>query len=160
MVTISVTSEKVATLGLLKTKVFWNKRYGVITFVYEVTNKILSCDSNYIVNVIMWPKSHNSSTSRRKLIVTLILKGFGQKNHFCGVALLQVNNLGLALNIALKFYSSVAKGLELKVRKIWGLIPTFVHGTIKRTGITCKIIPCYRRDSACRWFIVKKAKIP
>ena len=27
----------------------------------------------------------------------------------------------------LKFYTSVAKGLELKVRKFWGLIPTFVE---------------------------------
>ena len=35
----------------------------------------------------------------------------------------------------------------------------FKHGTIIRTGITCKKILCYMRDSACRWFIVKKAKI-
>ena len=34
-----------------------------------------------------------------------------------------------------------------------------VHGTIRRTGITCKKVPCYMRDSAYRWFIVKKAKI-
>ena len=27
------------------------------------------------------------------------------------------------------------------------------HGTIIRTGITCKKILCYRCDSACRWFI-------
>ena len=33
------------------------------------------------------------------------------------------------------------------------------HGNIIRTGITCKNTPCYMRDSACRWFIVKKAKI-
>ena len=33
------------------------------------------------------------------------------------------------------------------------------HGTIIRTGITCKKIHCYMRDSACRWFIVKKDKI-
>ena len=33
------------------------------------------------------------------------------------------------------------------------------HGTIIGTGITCKKIPCYMCDSACRWFIVKKAKI-
>ena len=31
------------------------------------------------------------------------------------------------------------------------------HGTIIRTGITCKKIPCYMCDSACKWFIVKKA---
>ena len=33
------------------------------------------------------------------------------------------------------------------------------NGTIIRTKITCKKIPCYMRDSACRWFIVKKTKI-
>ena len=33
------------------------------------------------------------------------------------------------------------------------------HGTIIQTGISSKKIPCYIRDSACRWFIVKKAKI-
>ena len=32
------------------------------------------------------------------------------------------------------------------------------HGTIIRTGITCNKIPCYVQDSACRSFIVKKAK--
>ena len=30
------------------------------------------------------------------------------------------------------------------------------HGTIIRTGITCKKINCYMHDSACRWFIIKK----
>ena len=29
----------------------------------------------------------------------------------------------------MKFYASVAKGLKLKVRKFWGLIPTFVEVT-------------------------------
>ena len=31
--------------------------------------------------------------------------------------------------MALKFYTSVAKGLKLKVRKFWWLIPTFVEVT-------------------------------
>ena len=35
----------------------------------------------------------------------------------------------------------------------------FKHRTIIRTGITCKKIPCYMRDSACRWFIVENTKI-
>ena len=39
--------------------------------------------------------------------------------------MVKFNNLGLALGIALKFYTSVAKGLKLKVRKFWGLVPTF-----------------------------------
>ena len=34
-----------------------------------------------------------------------------------------------------------------------------LHGTIIRAGIACKKIPCYMRDSACRWFIVKNARI-
>ena len=35
------------------------------------------------------------------------------------------NNSGLALGMALQFYSSVAKELKLKVRKLWGLILIF-----------------------------------
>ena len=34
----------------------------------------------------------------------------------------------------------------------------FIHGIIIRTGITCKKIPCYMRESACRWLIVENAK--
>ena len=33
------------------------------------------------------------------------------------------------------------------------------HETIIRTGITCKKISCYMRNSACRWLIVVNAKI-
>ena len=41
------------------------------------------------------------------------------------------NNLGLGLALGknLKFYTNVAKGLKLKVRKFQGLIPTFVEVT-------------------------------
>ena len=42
---------------------------------------------------------------------------------------MKFNNLGLALGTNLKFYASVAKGLKLKVRKFWGLIPAFVEVT-------------------------------
>ena len=42
------------------------------------------------------------------------------------------NNLRLALGTNLKFYTSVAKGLKLKVRKFWGLIPTFAKVTEER----------------------------
>ena len=46
-------SGKMATLGLLKIKVFRNKGYDVIVSAYDVINKNLSCDSNFIVDVIM-----------------------------------------------------------------------------------------------------------
>ena len=42
------------------------------------------------------------------------------------------NNLGLVLGTDLKFYTSLAKGLKLKARKFWGLIPTFVEVTGKK----------------------------
>ena len=58
-------SPKMATPGLLKIKVFWNKGYDVIIPADDATNKILSRDSNYIVDVFMWPNFGNSSISLR-----------------------------------------------------------------------------------------------
>ena len=72
-ITILMMSTKMATLGLLKTKVYWNKGYGVIIFVHDVTNKILSSDSVYIIDVFMWPKFGNSSISMREVIIISIL---------------------------------------------------------------------------------------
>ena len=44
-------SAKLAPLGLLKIKLFWNKRYDVVVSAYDATNKMLSSrDSNYIVD--------------------------------------------------------------------------------------------------------------
>ena len=51
---------------------------------------------------------------------------------FEGLSLFKFNNLRLALGTNLKFYASVAKGLKLKVRKFWGLIPTFAKVTEER----------------------------
>ena len=48
---------------------------------------------------------------------------------FEGWSWLKFNNLGLTLGVVLEFYTSVAKRLKLKVRKFWGLIPTFVEVT-------------------------------
>ena len=44
-------SGKMATSGLLKITVFWNKGYDITIFVNDVTNKFLWHDSNYIVDV-------------------------------------------------------------------------------------------------------------
>ena len=73
MVRILMMSGKMATLGLPKIKVFWNNGYNLIVSVYDVTNKNLSRNSNYIVDVVMWPKFGNSSISMREVIVTSIL---------------------------------------------------------------------------------------
>ena len=53
MVTILMMSAKMATLSILKIKVLRNKGCDVITFVYDVINKTLSCDSNFIVDMVM-----------------------------------------------------------------------------------------------------------
>ena len=60
----------------------------------------------------------------------------------------------------------VGRGLHLlgKERIAWYLMKMFKacniqHGTIIQIGITCNNTHCYKRDSACRWHIVKNAKI-
>ena len=53
MITILIMLAKMATPGLLKIKVLLNKDDNVIIAVHDVTNKILSCDSNYIVDMAM-----------------------------------------------------------------------------------------------------------
>ena len=66
-------SAKMATPGLLKIMVFWNKGYDVIILVDEVTNRTFSRDSNYIVDEFMLPKFSNSSIFMREVITTSIL---------------------------------------------------------------------------------------
>ena len=66
-------SAKMASPGFLKIMIFWNKGYDVMISVDDVTNKILSSDSNYIVDVFMWPKFVSCSISMREVITTSIL---------------------------------------------------------------------------------------
>ena len=48
---------------------------------------------------------------------------------FDGCSWFKFNNLGLALGTNLKLYTSVVKGLKLKTRKFWELIPAFAEVT-------------------------------
>ena len=73
MAAIFMMSAKLATPGLLKTKVFWNKGFDLIISALDVTNNILAWDSDYIVDVVMWPKFGNSSISMTEVIITSIL---------------------------------------------------------------------------------------
>ena len=65
-------SAQMATPGLLKIGVFLNKGYDVIIFLNDVTNRYLSRDSNYVIDVVMWPKFGNCSISMRIVIITSI----------------------------------------------------------------------------------------
>ena len=99
MISILMMSAKLATPGLQ-------------TFV--------SCGSNSIVDVFRWPKF------MREVIITSNWEEFDQKNWlFKGCSQFKFNNLGLVIGITLKFCSSVAEELTLKVSKFLGLIPTF-----------------------------------
>ena len=66
-------SARLATPGLLKITVVWKKGYDIIVSVDDVTDKILSRDSDYIVDVFMWPKFGNCSISMREVITTSVL---------------------------------------------------------------------------------------
>ena len=61
-----------ATPGLIKIVVFSNEGYNVIIYVHDVINLILSCDSNYIVDVVMRPKLGNSSIYMREIMIKRI----------------------------------------------------------------------------------------
>ena len=58
-----------------------------------------------------------SSIFVREVIISQIVYEFVQKADFEGYSWFNVNNLGLALGMTLKFYSSVSKRLKLKVKK-------------------------------------------
>ena len=71
MVIIFMMSEKLVHPDFLKIKVFWNKGYDAKISVHGV--KILSRESNYIVDAVMWSKFCNCSISMMKVSMTSIL---------------------------------------------------------------------------------------
>ena len=73
MVAILIMSAKLASLGLLEIKLFWNKGYDATISVHHFIRKIFSRDSNYIIDVVMRPTFCNSSTYVRQVVITSIL---------------------------------------------------------------------------------------
>ena len=65
-------SAKLTTPTLLEIRVFWNKGYVVIS-VDDITDKILSRDSSFVVDVVMWVKFTNSVISVAEANLTSIL---------------------------------------------------------------------------------------
>ena len=79
-----------------------------------------SCDQGFVTVAFLW----------EKLSQLQFYKDLTRKTAFFeGWSWFKFNNLGLALGTNLKFYTSVAKGLKLRVRKFWGLIHNFVEVT-------------------------------
>ena len=73
LVGILMMSAKLATVALVKIKTFYDESCDVIISVSNPTKRILSRDSNYFLNVDIWPKFRNSSITVREVILTLIL---------------------------------------------------------------------------------------
>ena len=95
----------------------------------------------FIFDIVMWPKFSNSSISMREVIISSIYKDLTRKtNVFEGCSWFKFNNLGLALGMAFKFYTSVEKRLKLSVRKFWGLMSTFVEVLENLVG---KVFPAF-----------------
>ena len=135
IVTILMMPAKLPTPDRLKIKILQNKGYDVIIPDYDVCNKILLSESNYFLDVFMWPKFVNSSISLKEVIKTSLLSWFDQKKNFFFEGYwcwFKFNNLGLALSMTIKFYTNVAKRLKLKLRMFWELIRTFVEVTGKK----------------------------
>ena len=84
MVTILMMSAKLSTPSFLK--VFWNKDYEVIIFVFDVTNKILLRNSNYTVDLVMLLKFDNSNISMREVTITSMLWRFDHKKTILGLS--------------------------------------------------------------------------
>ena len=71
---------------------------------HDLSNKILSRDSNYTVDAVMWPKFVNSSISVRKAIVTSIWM----------VIFVEVQLFGTGTNYCLEFLHRCGKRIETK----------------------------------------------
>ena len=115
MVAILMVHSKLATLGVLKTKLFWNKIYDILVLVHKVTNKILSSDSNYIVDLVIWAKFGNSTLSLWEVVIATILLGFDQKKQFFWwLLLVQVWWFGIGTRCSLEILRQCDKIVKTK----------------------------------------------
>ena len=86
---------------------------------------VCSCDQSLITEAFLW----------KKLSQPQFCKDLTKKPTFFEEwSWFKFNNLELGLGKNLKFPSRVAKRLKLKLRRFWGLIPTFVEVTRGKTG--------------------------
>ena len=85
MTAIFTIPAKLAASSLNEINVFCNKSYDVVNSVHDITSKILSSDSNFVVDVIMWPKLGKSSSFTRIINIASLYKYLTKKRFFRGV---------------------------------------------------------------------------
>ena len=103
---------------------------------------ICSCDQSLVTLAFLW----------KKLSQPQFYKDLTRKTAFFeGWSWFKFNNLGWALGTSLKFYTSATKGLKLKVRKFWGLLPTFVEITGEKLvgGLFAPLPPSWTGLNLC-----------
>ena len=122
---------KLAALGLLEIKVTWNKDYSVIISTHDVTNKILSRGSNYIVDVVIWPKFGNSNIFMTEVVITSILP---QQPIFLRGALGSSSIIGTGTRYDLEILHKCGKKVETKSQNILESNPYIYRGYSRKTG--------------------------
>ena len=120
---------KMATLVLLKIKVFPSKDCDIIVFVDDVINRILSRDSDYVVDVVIWPNFGYYHFNERSCHNLNFMRIWPKISLFWGVALFERQLCGTGIRYSLKSLRQFRKRVKLKVRKCGGLIRTFVEIT-------------------------------
>ena len=73
VIVILIMPAKLATPGLRKIIIFWNKGYDVIIKVCDINSKTLPHVTNHIVNAVMLRKFDSSSKSVKDVTIILIL---------------------------------------------------------------------------------------
>ena len=108
IVAILMISANLATISFLQIKPFWNEGFGVITFAHDLNNKILWCDSNYTVDVVLWPKFGNSSVEPREVIKTTLTSKWNFVNwESFSRLVIELKKAFVSKNKFLKHYSQI-----------------------------------------------------
>ena len=120
MVAILMMSAKLDALTLFETKVFWKKGYDVIIYVYDVTNNILSRDSNCILDEVIDQSFVTLAFLWDKLSWPQFYKDLSRKNFFLIFGFwFKFNTLGLAIGMVLSFHQ-YGKKVKTKSQKVLG----------------------------------------
>ena len=106
------------TLALLKIKLFWKKVYDVIICVHDFTSKILSGDSNYILDVVKCAKFGDCSISMRCYRNLNFIKIWPEKTLFWGMVLVEVQWFGTYNRYSLEILRQHEKRVKNKSQKI------------------------------------------
>ena len=112
-------STELATPSLPKIKIFWKNYYGVIIYTHDTSSKVLSHESSYIVDELMWPNFGKSSISWKELIKTSFLSTFDNRNYFFwGVVSVQVQYFGTDTRYELETAQQSGKGAETESQNV------------------------------------------